>query len=269
MPYCQNRQISRAPITRRTKQQELASLHLQDDALSQHKPCITIALVPQIIDALCYAIPGGLHIPLIYNTNGYDALDTLEMLDGIIDVYLPDIKYSSDLYADSFSNCSNYVKLSRQAIKEMYRQAGNLATDESGIAQRGLIVRHLILPNGVAGSADSISWLANNISREVTVNMAQYYPCYLASQQPLISRKISLQEYNCVTETVNELGLENGWLQEMDSSDFYLPDFKRQGHPFSMQRTGSYIYLRLLLKIALLMLPPTCHISFIRVYTSG
>jgi putative pyruvate formate lyase activating enzyme len=156
------------------------------------------------------------------------------MLDGVIDIYLPDIKYSSDVHAAKFSDCSNYMESSRQAIKEMYRQAGNLIADESGIAQRGLIVRHLILPNDVAGSDDSLRWLVNNFSNDVTVSiMAQYYPCHLAPQEPLISRKISLQEYSHVAETVTDLGMENGWLQEIDSAEFYLPDFNRPGRPFS------------------------------------
>jgi len=237
--YCQNHQISQGTDNR---SQTLSSnglaaimLHLQNDLL-----CHNINLVspshyaPQILEALCYAIPSGLHIPLIYNTNGYDSPDTLKMLDGVIDIYLPDIKYSSNLYADEFSHCCNYVDTSRQAIKEMYRQAGNLVTDGSGIAQSGLIVRHLILPNDVAGSADSLRWLANDISSDVTVSiMAQYYPCHLASQEPLISRKISLEEYSHVAEMVNELGLENGWFQEMDSPEFYLPDFNHPGRPFS------------------------------------
>jgi putative pyruvate formate lyase activating enzyme len=240
--YCQNHQISQGDNDRSQllKSKELAAimLHLQDDLQCHNINLVSPShYVPQIVEALCHAIPAGLHIPLIYNTNGYDAPDTLKMLDGVIDIYLPDIKYSSDLQAAAFSDCSNYVETSRKAIGEMYRQAGNLVTDRSGIAQRGLIVRHLILPNNAAGSAESLDWLANNLSKEVTVSiMAQYYPCHLAMQEPLISRKISLQEYGRVVETVNELGLDNGWLQEMDSAEFYLPDFRRPGHPFSMYR---------------------------------
>ena len=237
--YCQNHQISQGTENRSQtlSSSELAAimLHLQNDLR-----CHNINLVspshyaPQILEALCHAIPAGLYIPLIYNTNGYDSLDTLKMLDGVIDIYLPDIKYSSNLYGVRFSNCGNYVEFSRKAIKEMYRQAGNLVLDESGIAQSGLIVRHLILPNDVAGSDDSLRWLANDISRDVTVSiMAQYYPCHLAPIDHLISRKISLEEYSRVAETVNELGLENGWFQEMDSPEFYLPDFSHPGRPFS------------------------------------
>jgi len=240
--YCQNHQISQGDDERSQllKSKELAAmmLHLQDDLQCHNINLVSPShYVPQIVEALCHAIPAGLHIPLIYNTNGYDAPDTLKMLDGVIDIYLPDIKYSSDLQAAAFSDCSNYVETSREAIREMYRQAGSLVTDKSGIAQSGLIVRHLILPNNVAGSAESLDWLANSVSKEVTVSiMAQYYPCHLASQEPAIARKISLQEYGRVVETVNELGLDNGWMQQMDSAEFYLPDFRRPGHPFSMYR---------------------------------
>jgi putative pyruvate formate lyase activating enzyme len=238
--YCQNHQISQGDDnhSQLLKSKELAAimLHLQNNLQCHNINLVSPShYVPQILEALTHAITGGLHIPLIYNTNGYDALDTLKMLDGVIDIYLPDIKYSFDLYANEFSRCSNYVETSRKAIKEMYRQAGNLVTDESGIAQSGLIVRHLILPNDMAGSVDSLRWLAHDISGDLTVSiMAQYYPCHLAMQEPLISRKISLQEYGRVVETVNELGLDNGWIQEMDSAEFYLPDFRRPGHPFSM-----------------------------------
>lgn len=237
--YCQNHQISQGDDnhSQLLKSKELAAimLHLQNNLQCHNINLVSPShYVPQILEALTHAIPGGLHIPLIYNTNGYDALDTLKMLDGVIDIYLPDIKYSFDLYANEFSRCSNYVETSRKAIKEMYRQAGNLVTDDSGIAQSGLIVRHLILPNDMAGSVDSLRWLAHDISGDVTVSiMAQYYPCHLAMQEPLISRKISLQEYGRVVETVKELGLDNGWMQEMDSAEFYLPDFRRPGHPFS------------------------------------
>jgi len=237
--YCQNHQISQGTDShsRTLSSSGLADimLHLQNDLQCHNINLVSPShYVPQIVEALCYAIPAGLHIPLVYNTNGYDSLDTLKMLDGVVDIYLPDVKYSSNQYSDRFSHCSNYVEFSRQAIKEMYRQASGLVTDRSGIAQSGLIVRHLILPNDVAGSDNSLRWLANDFSREVTVSiMAQYYPCHLAQQEPLISRKISPEEYNHVAEIVNELGLENGWFQEMDSSESYLPDFKREGHPFS------------------------------------
>jgi putative pyruvate formate lyase activating enzyme len=183
-----------------------------------------------------YAARMGLRLPIVYNTNAYDSISTLKLLDGIVDIYLPDIKYSSDEWAVRFSQGKDYVMQSRQAITEMYRQVGNLVTDSSGVAQRGLIVRHLILPNGIAGSADSLKWLTDNISRNIAVSvMAQYHPSFLAGREPMLSRRISWDEYHQVVSLMEKLGLENGWLQEMDSSDYYLPDFERQSHPFQIK----------------------------------
>lgn len=236
--YCQNHQISQDfdRSSRHVNIQELAEimLYLQD------KPgCHNINLVspthyiPQIVNALYKAVPMGLKIPLVYNTNAYDSISTLSLLDGIINIYLPDIKYASNRWAKKFSDARNYVEFSRAAIKEMYRQTGNLITDDSDIAVKGVIIRHLILPNDISGSIDSLKWIALELSKEATVSiMAQYYPCHKALNKPLLSRKISSAEYRQVVEIVNGLDLENGWLQEMDSADHYLPDFERQGHPF-------------------------------------
>ncbi|MHB8085412.1 MAG: radical SAM protein, partial [Dehalococcoidia bacterium] len=193
----------------------------------------------QIVEAVFYAALKGLRLPIVYNTNAYDSTSTLKLLDGIVDIYLPDLKYSSDEYAVKFSQGKDYVMQSRQAISEMYRQVGNLVTDQSGIAQRGLIVRHLILPDGIAGSTDSLNWLADCISRNVTISlMAQYRPCYMADKEPSLSRRISSDEYRQVVTLLEKLGMENGWLQEMDASDYYLPDFERKDHPFQVKQTG-------------------------------
>jgi putative pyruvate formate lyase activating enzyme len=237
--FCQNSQISQGPagLSECVDGRALAEmmLYLQDEL-----HCHNINLVspnhyvPQIVEAVCEAVPLGLDIPIVYNTNGYDSVETLSMLDGIIDIYLPDIKYASDKWAGKFSGALQYVKHSRKAIAEMYRQVGKLETDGEGVAQRGLIVRHLILPNRLAGSADSLKWLATALSRDVTLSiMAQYYPCHNAGNEPLLSRRINAGEYSEVVEIMEKLGLENGWLQQLDSAEHYLPDFHREGHPFS------------------------------------
>ena len=175
----------------------------------------------------------GLRLPLVYNTNGYDSIKSLRALDGIISIYLPDLRYSSDKWARKFSQAPDYVAHARAAIREMHRQVGNVVLDEAGIAQRGLIVRHLILPNGLAGSGDSLTWLVSELSPAVTVSiMSQYYPAHRASRIPSLSRTISSSEYSEVVDLVNSLGLENGWLQEMGSSEDYLPDFRREYNPF-------------------------------------
>lgn len=236
--YCQNHQISQDSdsSSRNIDTQDLAGimLHLQN-TLGCHNINLVSPThyVPQIVDAVYQAVPMGLRIPLVYNTNAYDATSTLRMLDGIIDIYLPDIKYSSDQCARKFSNAKGYVAYSRAAIKEMYRQVGNLITESSGIAARGLIVRHLILPNDIAGSKDSLNWIVRKLSNKVALSiMAQYYPCHKAVTEPLLSRTISPQEYRQVADIIENLDMENGWFQEMDSTDHYLPDFKSQGHPF-------------------------------------
>jgi putative pyruvate formate lyase activating enzyme len=146
---------------------------------------------------------------------------------------LPDLRYSSNKWGKKFSQAIDYVGHARAAIQEMYRQVGYVVLDEAGLAQRGLIVRHLILPNGLAGSQDSLNWLVNRVSPMVTVSiMSQYFPAHRASRIPPLSRTISMSEYSEVVELVDRLGLENGWLQEMGASGSYLPDFTREGHPF-------------------------------------
>ena len=180
----------------------------------------------------------GLRVPIVCNTNAYDSVASLQALDGIVDIYLPDLRYASDTWAAKFSHTEDYVVRARQAIVEMHRQVGDeLVLDDSGLAQRGLIIRHLILPNGLAGSRDSLTWLVHNISPEVTVSiMSQYYPAHLAPRIPELCRKITSSEYSEVLELLDELGLENGWVQQMDAAENYLPHFEREGHPFLSQR---------------------------------
>jgi len=184
------------------------------------------------------AVPMGLRLPLVYNSSGYDSVETLRELDGIISIYLPDLRYASDKWGRRFSRVTDYVERSRAAIKEMYRQVGNLEVDSDGVAQKGLIVRHLILPNGLAGSEDSLGWLVREVSPEVTVSiMSQYYPVHRAHRFPVLARKILPEEYAEVTGLVERLGIENGWVQEMAAAENYLPDFSRKD-PFSERVSG-------------------------------
>jgi len=194
--------------------------------------------VPQLVRAILEAVPLGLRVPIVYNTNAYDSVASLQALDGIVDIYLPDLRYASDIWAARFSYTSDYVARARRAILEMHRQVGDeLVSDDSGLAQRGLIIRHLILPNGLAGSRDSLTWLVHSLSPEVAVGiMSQYYPAHLAPRMPELSRGISVSEYSEVLELLDELGLENGWVQEMDAAETYLPHFERDGHPFSSEK---------------------------------
>ena len=239
--YCQNHQISQD--WKRQQSQEVDChtlaenmLYLQDELGCHNINLVSPShFVPQLVRAVLEAVPMGLKIPLVYNTNSYDSIKTLRELDGIIDIYLPDLKYASDTWAKKFSQAPGYVVQARQAIKEMYRQVGQLVVDDSGLARRGLIVRHLILPNRLAGSEDSLTWLAGEISPEVTVSiMSQYSPQHRAQRIPRLARTISISEHQAVLGLLDELGLENGWVQEMGASENYLPDFEREGHPFSL-----------------------------------
>ncbi len=237
--YCQNYQSSQDWEKQRSKEVDFSTLaedmlYLQDELGCHNINLISPShFVPQIARALTEAVPMGLKLPLVYNTNSYDSIKTLEELDGIISIYLPDLKYASDVYASQLSEAPDYVARSHQAIKEMYRQVGGLVVDKSGLAQRGLIVRHLILPNGLSGSRESLTWLAKEISSRVTISaMSQYHPIHRAHQFPLLSRSISPSEYQEVLKVMEELGLEKGWTQKMDAQEDYLPDFEREGHPF-------------------------------------
>ena len=237
--YCQNYQISQNWRRQRLKEIDCHALaermlYLQDELGCHNINFVSPShFVPQLVRAVLKAVPMGLRVPLVYNTNGYDAISSLRELDGIIDIYLPDLRYADDKWAKKLSQAPNYVTRARQAIKEMYRQVGDLVVDEFGLAQRGLIVRHLILPNGLAGSEDALGWLVREVSTEVTVSiMSQYYPAHRAHRFPLLARKISPAEYAEVTGLIDRLGIVNGWVQQMGSAENYLPDFSCED-PFS------------------------------------
>jgi putative pyruvate formate lyase activating enzyme len=235
--FCQNHQISQPAQS--LKKNGVSFERLADIMLElQAKGCHNINFVSpthfsaQIIKAIAIAASKGLRIPLVYNTNTYDSLQALRLLDGIIDIYLPDIKYSDDNEAKEYSKAKDYVRHSKQAIMEMKRQVGNLVLDNNGIAVRGIIIRHLVLPNDIAGSEDSLRFISEKIGKKTFISvMSQYFPTNKAGQLPLLSRPIRPREYEKVLELLDELGLENGWVQEYDSKDCYCPDFEKE-QPF-------------------------------------
>ncbi len=238
--YCQNYQISQNWKRQKSKEMDYRTLaesmlYLQD-ALGCHNINFVSPshFVPQLVRAVLEAVPMGLRLPLVYNTNAYDSVTSLKELDGIIDIYLPDLRYASDYWAKKFSQTEDYVVRARQAIEEMHRQVGDVILDESGLARQGLIIRHLILPNGLAGTDESLIWIAQELSPTVTVSiMSQYLPAHRAPKIPLLSRTISIAEYETVVSLLSDLGIENGWVQEMGASENYVPDFEREDHPFS------------------------------------
>jgi len=237
--YCQNHQISQEYKNQKAGEVDPHALAGRMLYLQGELGCHNINFVspshfvPQMVRAVLEAVPLGLHLPLVYNTSSYDSLDSLRELGGIISVYLADLRYADNRYGKKFSEASDYVAHARAAIREMYRQVGDLVVDDEGIARKGLIVRHLILPNRLAGSRDSLGWLVRELSPTVTVSiMSQYYPAHRAPQIPLLARRITGKEYSEVIELLDELGIENGWMQEAGASESYLPDFTRKGHPF-------------------------------------
>ncbi len=237
--YCQNYQISQDYKAQRRNEVDTGVLAERMLFLQDELGCHNINLVSpshfvsQIVRAVLEAVPLGLRLPLVYNTSSYDSLATLRELDGIISIYLADLRYASNKWGRRFSKAPDYVERARDAIREMYRQVGNLVVDETNIAQKGLIVRHLILPNGVAGSRQSLGWLVREVSPQVALSlMSQYFPAHRAPRIPLLSRPITSEEYDEVVALVEELGIENGWLQGMDASKHYRPDFSNEGAPF-------------------------------------
>jgi putative pyruvate formate lyase activating enzyme len=234
--YCQNFQISQR--TEETRTRRLSPDDLADEMLAlQQRGAHNINLVSpthviaQVAESLCIARQRGLSIPIVYNTNGYDAVETLQCLEGLVDIYLPDIKYSDNRLAKSYSGIAHYVEVNRRAIREMFRQVGNLTFDRQRIAQRGILVRHLVLPKDRAGSKESLVFLAS-LSPEMHISiMAQYSPQFKAKNIPPLNRRISYTEYETVLDDALALGLDHCFIQELESSESLLPDF-RQVDPF-------------------------------------
>ena len=215
--YCQNYPISQLGNGNKVSLSELAKIML---ALQKRK-CHNINLVtpthfvPQILKSLKLAIKMGLHIPIVYNTSGYDSVDTLKLLDGIVDIYLPDARYADDEIARKYSSAPDYFEIMKKALKEMHRQVGDLVTDKIGIAYSGLIVRHLVLPEGLSGTKKIMRFIAREISPYTYISlMAQYFPAYQAGQFPPLSRRINRKEYREALRAFEEEGLGNGWFQK-------------------------------------------------------
>ena len=236
--FCQNHQISQPAGSVRKYQvsvERLAAIMLELQALGCHNINFVSPthFAAQIARAIEIAASKGLRVPLVYNTNGYDSIHTLRLLDGVIDIYLPDLKYSDNRAALKYSKVRDYVPHARSAIVEMKRQAGNLVIDADGIAIKGLIIRHLVLPNDIAGSEESLRFISDEVGTETFIStMSQYFPAHKAGRYPLVSRPINPREYEKVLEWLDRYGLENGWVQDYSSKDYYCPDFERE-QPFT------------------------------------
>ena len=218
--FCQNYPISQLGVGNTVSVQQLAEmmLELQDRGCHNINLVTPTHFVPQILAALELAIEGGLRLPLVYNTSGYERVETLRLLEGVVDIYLPDAKYADDETARWLSGFVRYVEANRAALKEMFRQVGDeLILDGEGVARRGLIIRHLVLPNGLAGTQEVLNWIAENLSPRVHISlMDQYFPAYKAVGHPILGRKITAEEYEEALRAFEDAGLERGWMQEHD-----------------------------------------------------
>jgi len=241
--YCQNYQISQThkqQLKNEVTHERLAEMMLE----LQERGCHNINFVspthfaPQMARSILIAAQNGLRVPVVYNTNAYDSVEVLQLLDRVVDVYLPDLKYADDESGYLYSKVSGYKEFSRAALREMYRQTGDeLVFDDDGLLKRGLVVRLLVLPNDIGRIAESIEWIRDELSPRVAISlMAQYYPTHQAETNKrymLLSRRIRESEWMKANTALEELGMTEGWVQEFDGASYYYrPDFSDAETPF-------------------------------------
>jgi len=208
--YCQNWEISQKGVGRVIDARSLAScmLSLQEQGCHNVNFVTPSHVVAQILEALVIAARLGLRLPLVYNTGGYDSLEALELLDGVVDIYMPDMKYGDSAFAHRYSHVRDYYEVNRTAVKEMHRQVGDLVIGEDGLARRGLLVRHLVLPDDLANTEEVLAFIAGEISPATYVNvMDQYHPCHRAHDFPPLDRPLSAGEYRRACEIARRFGL--------------------------------------------------------------
>lgn len=227
--FCQNHEISQEGKGVEVSTERLAEIFIeqQDRGVNNINLVTPTMYVYQIIEAIKKARNEGLNIPIIYNSNGYENVETIKMLKGYIDVYLPDLKYYNDILAVKYSKAPKYFEIATEAIKEMINQVGNPVFNEEGIIQRGVIIRHLILPNHIQNSKNILKWIKENLNEDVYVSvMAQYFPTYKAKQIDGMDRKINKKEYNEVEKYLYTLDIKNGYMQDLGKhEEEYVPDF--------------------------------------------
>ena len=228
--FCQNYKISQEYVGEEIEIKDLANIfiELQNKGANNINLVTGFMFVPQIIEALKIAKKNGLKIPIVYNSSGYESVGTLKILDGYIDIYLPDFKYAYNELGEKLSNIKNYFEIAQLALKEMKRQIGNkMIFDEKGLLKHGMVVRHLILPNHLQNSKKVLKWIRENLGKDTYVSvMAQYFPCYKAKEDSDIGRKITQEEYDEIFDYFNSLGLHNGYMQDIEEiEEKYVPKF--------------------------------------------
>ncbi|MBI4974546.1 MAG: radical SAM protein [Candidatus Omnitrophica bacterium] len=215
--YCQNYYFSQLDNGEEISVERLSAimLYLQRGGCHNINLVSPTHFVPQILTAMEIAMERGLDIPIVYNTSGYELPDTIKLLDGVVDIYMPDMRYSNNAMAKKYSDAVNYVECNRSSILEMQRQVGDLIIDDNGIAQKGLVIRLLVLPEDISGTKDTLKFIKDKISKNAYVSiMSQYYPTFKAYNYKEISRGISIWEYGIIVDAAKNLGLNNGWIQE-------------------------------------------------------
>ena len=227
--FCQNHTISHLGRGKYASEKEIVDMMLSLQEQGAHN----INLVTpshysiQLADILHKAKDEGLRLPIVWNSNAYEKVETLQRLEGLVDIYLPDLKYAGNEQARLYSKAEDYPAMARKAVTEMFRQVGNLVCDSEGIAQKGLIIRLLVLPNWIAGVSETLQWIHDALGNEVFISlMAQYYPTWQAEKFPEINRGITAKEYQEVLDTLESLDYSNGFTQELSCSDDWTPDFK-------------------------------------------
>ena len=231
--FCQNKEISTGGFGKEITVERLADIFLE----LQDKGALNINLVTpthytlQIIDAVKLARAKGLKLPIVYNTSSYEKVETIKLLEGVVDIWLPDFKYMDNAVAQKYSKAADYVDCATAAIDEMVRQQPECVFDDDGIIQKGVIVRHLVLPGQTQGAKDAVEYLYNRYGDNIFISiMSQYTPCTDLSAYPEINRKLTQQEYDDVVDYAVEIGVENGFLQEGESaSESFIPPFDLEG----------------------------------------
>ena len=225
--FCQNYEISQQGFGKEVTIQQLADIFInqQNKGVENINLVTPTSYVIQIIEAIKIARSKGLKIPIVYNTNGYENIETIKMLDGYIDIYLPDLKYIDNDIGKKYSKIDNYFEVTSKAIKEMYNQVGKYKFDNRGIMQRGIIIRHLILPNNIENSKKVLKWIEQNMPQDIYVSiMAQYFPTYKSKEIGELNRKLTIGEYEEVENYLYSLNLENGYIQELgEHEEEYVP----------------------------------------------
>lgn len=227
--FCQNYEISQEGKGIEITINRLAEIFLeqQEKDVENINLVTPTSYVSQIIEAIKLARKQGLKLPIVYNTNGYEKVETLKMLDGYIDIYLPDFKYSDNKLAKRLSKVDNYFEITTEALKEMYRQTGKAIFDDRGIMKKGMIIRHLVLPNHILNSRRVLKWINDNMNDVYVSIMAQYFPTYKAKEIEDINRKLTKEEYEQIENYLYRLNLENGYIQELgEHEEEYVPKWE-------------------------------------------